>query len=92
MAPEQLRGETLDARADVYSLAVTTYEALTGTLPFGSGSFIDIGIKQARGTAAIDTSKLPATLAPLLVAALSLDRDARPASPAAFAEALRAHA
>jgi serine/threonine-protein kinase len=89
MAPEQLRGDKVDGRADVYSLGVMTFEVLTGSMPFGMGSFIDIGIKQAAGASAIDTSRLPASLVPVLLRALAYDRDARPASPAAFAAELR---
>jgi eukaryotic-like serine/threonine-protein kinase len=34
-APEQIKGEKLDARADVYSVAATLYFLLTGRAPFG---------------------------------------------------------
>ncbi len=34
MAPERIRGEAFDARADLYSLGVMLYQVLTGCLPF----------------------------------------------------------
>ena len=37
MSPEQLAGQQLDARSDVFSAALVIYEALTGQLPYVTG-------------------------------------------------------
>ena len=46
MSPEQLSGDRLDGRSDVYSLALVLFKMLTGTLPFEGATVQDTMIKR----------------------------------------------
>jgi eukaryotic-like serine/threonine-protein kinase len=51
MAPEQMRAARVDARADVYALGITLYEVLSGVRPYDAGSYPDLIVKIAEGSA-----------------------------------------
>jgi tRNA A-37 threonylcarbamoyl transferase component Bud32 len=90
MAPEQLRGQTLDERSDVFSLGVMTFEMLTGDLPFGRGSLAEIVLRQARGVPPLRSdvgraAEITPALEQAVQRALGSEPSTRPASPSAFA-------
>jgi GAF domain-containing protein len=88
MAPEQLRGGPVDARADVYSLAVMAFEMVTGRLPYGAGSFVDVAVRQSEDPP-LDGAGLPDRLTGALRRALSFDPARRPHTATAFATEIR---
>src|ERR1700728_2397366 len=86
-APEQAQGLVLDGRADVYSLALVTFESLTGYVPFVLDTAM--GTLAARIGATLPGHGALGPLQPILSAAASPDVASRP-DAAAFASPLAA--
>ena len=76
MSPEQVAGETLDGRADLYGLGVVLFKALTGRVPYDGDSPVDIGLRHVRD-AIPDLPKRYASLQPLVDRMLAKTRDER---------------
>jgi serine/threonine-protein kinase len=93
MSPEQLRGKPLDPRTDVYSLALMTYEMLTGKLPFQGRTQQEMMIARLRSDP-IPIRKMrpdfdiPESVEKVLNKAMSRSADDRYQTVLEFAEAL----
>ena len=77
MSPEQVRGEELDERTDLFSLGVVLYELATGQSPFGgatSGVVFDQILNQAPLPATGLNPKLPDEFGHILDKALEKDK------------------
>jgi Protein kinase domain len=94
MSPEQCRGEHLDARSDIYSLGIITYQMLNGAPPFtGETTTIIRAHKEFPVTPIREVNKkVPKRVAKVLMSALEKDRANRPQTAMAFANAMRANA
>ncbi len=80
VAPEQARGDRVDARTDVYSLGCVLFQALTGTVPFPLDN--DLAKLYAHDTKPAPSvleraPDLPATFDPVLARAMAKDPDDR---------------
>ncbi|TXC73156.1 protein kinase [Bradymonadales bacterium TMQ1] len=92
MPPEQWRGEEVDARADIYSAAVTLYYALSGRFPFPGRSPLAVAHRlMSEPHDPLGSIQLfgQSTSAPKLVTildrALARERDLRPSSASQLA-------
>lgn len=88
MSPEQVKGLEVDGRSDLYSLGIVLYEMLTGGVPFRADSTLSVALKHLTEP----LPKLPPELAhfqPVLDRMTAKERDARYASGAEVAQALR---
>jgi eukaryotic-like serine/threonine-protein kinase len=80
MAPEQILGRKVDARADIYSLGVILYEMITGVPPYSRGDHMSVMYQHVQGKAKapIDINKdLPKTLSDLVVKAMAVQTNMR---------------
>jgi YVTN family beta-propeller protein len=83
VAPEQVRGEDVDGRADVYALGCLLFETLTGTLPFSGASDIAViyaHLEQEPPSASERAPGLSSAVDDVLARAMAKDRDGRQAS------------
>ena len=90
-APEQLRGDAVDERADIYSCGVMMYQMFTGKLPFNERNMdrlIEIKSHEEYLPLSEHVPGFPRELADLIVACLRADRDARPKSAEALLKVL----
>jgi len=83
IAPEQARGERVDAQTDVYSFGVVLFELLTGDVPYPGDSFLSVAMKHVNDPVPGVLERRPDTplrLASLVERSLAKPPGERPAS------------
>ncbi|MEZ4403276.1 MAG: serine/threonine-protein kinase [Kofleriaceae bacterium] len=95
MAPEQIKGDAVDGRTDVYALGAMLYEMITGRLPFEGPTVMAVLSKHLTETPPAPSERrpdlaLPPQLDALVMAALAKEPAARPASMEAFSDQMAA--
>src|SRR5262249_14863111 len=93
MPPEQLRGEDVDHRVDIYAAGVVLYELTTGTVPFDANTlpelFIAIRTKEVRPPSRI-RNDCPPELEQVIMRAMARDPAHRFQSALEMEQALEA--
>ena len=93
VAPEQIRGDQVDGRADVYALGCLLFETLTGTLPFTGSSDVAVvyaHLEEAPPRPSERRQGVPAAVDDVLARAMAKDPDERPESCSALVDEVRA--
>ncbi len=81
MSPEQIRGEPLDERSDLYSFGATIYELVTGRPPFRANTPSELLAKQLNDKPEppnVYNPELTREMNDLIMLLLNKDRDKRP--------------
>ena len=95
MSPEQGRGETLDARSDLYSIGVIMFQLLTGKLPFEAETALGVVLKHVTDEPPRPSSIVASTdlrLEAICLRAMMKKREQRYQTARAMRAELRAYA
>ncbi|MEE9383769.1 MAG: serine/threonine-protein kinase [Nannocystaceae bacterium] len=94
MAPEQVRGELIDHRIDIYALGILLYQMLTGAFPFYSDHEPDLFRMHLEDPPPRPSASAPIALAydAIVAKAMAKDREDRYATADDLLEAIRAAA
>ena len=93
MAPEQLMGDSIDARADIYAVGCVLYECLTGKTPITADTPVTLIAKVLEETPIsprIVNGEVPDALADLVMRCLAKDPASRPQSARELHDAIEA--
>ncbi len=90
LSPEQARGESVSAAADLYTLGIVLYELLTGRRPFDAETLPELLVQRDQPITPPSqlTPEIPAELEHTLMRCLTHDPASRPESAATLARQL----
>jgi serine/threonine-protein kinase len=92
MSPEQVKSQPFDERADIYSLGITAYEALTGSRPFRSDNEYEImraHVHEAPVSPGVRDPSLPPAISAVVLKSLEKAPEDRYQTAKEFQEAWR---